>query len=109
METKLLERIQSILRSRRIVLFMKGKRSAAQCGFSAQVSEILSRTGVDFLDVDILADPELRQGLKEYAKWPTFPQLYVDGRLIGGADIVSSLDRQGELDGLLAPARTAEH
>ena len=97
LETK----IRTTIASNRVVLFMKGTKGVPQCGFSAQVAGILTRRGVDFLDVDILRDPELRQGLKEYSRWPTFPQLYVDGKLIGGADIVTGLDASGELERLL--------
>jgi monothiol glutaredoxin len=97
LETK----IKTTIGSKRIVLFMKGTRDTPQCGFSAQVAGILKRRAVDFLDVDVLLDPDLRQGLKEYSSWPTFPQLYVDGKLIGGADIVAELDTNDELAHLL--------
>jgi monothiol glutaredoxin len=100
LETK----IRTTIGSKRVVLFMKGNREVPQCGFSAQVAGILKRRGVDFLDIDILHDPELRQGLKEFSSWPTFPQLYVDGKLIGGADIVTGLEASGELEQLL-PAK----
>jgi monothiol glutaredoxin len=83
---------------------MKGKKDTPQCGFSAQVAGILKKRGVEFLDVDVLADPELRQGLKEFSSWPTFPQLYVAGKLIGGADIVAGLDASGELTRVIAPS-----
>ena len=96
------ERIVATIQSKPVVLFMKGNKAVPQCGFSAQVVGILSRAKVDFLDVDVLADPELRQGLKEYSSWPTFPQLYIAGKLVGGADIVSAMSQSGELDRLLA-------
>jgi monothiol glutaredoxin len=80
---------------------MKGSKNFPQCGFSAQVVSILRKKGVPFADVNILADPELRQGLKEFSNWPTFPQLYVDGKLIGGSDIVTGLEESGELDQVL--------
>lgn len=95
-------RIKSTISSQRVVLFMKGTKDVPQCGFSAQVAGILKRRGVDFLDVNILIDPDLRQGLKEYSSWPTFPQLYIDGKLVGGADIVTGLDTSGELAKILA-------
>ncbi|HET9934520.1 MAG TPA: Grx4 family monothiol glutaredoxin [Polyangiaceae bacterium] len=104
MNTQLEERILSTLRSKRVVLFMKGKKALPQCGFSAAVVSILNRRGVDFLDVDVLSDAELRQGLKEFSKWPTFPQLYVDGKLIGGSDIVAGMDQSGELERVLGTA-----
>jgi monothiol glutaredoxin len=101
MTTPLYDRISATLRSKKIVLFMKGNKASPQCGFSAQVVALLGTKGVDYLDVDILADPELRQGLKEFSNWPTFPQLYVDGKLVGGCDIVSGLEQSGELDRVL--------
>lgn len=94
-------RIESLIHSNRIVLFMKGNKNFPQCGFSAHVLDILKKSGVDFATHNILTDPEVRQGLKEYSNWPTYPQLYVDGKLVGGADIVSDLAASGELEGLL--------
>jgi monothiol glutaredoxin len=102
MDPTLNERIKGILRSSKVVLFMKGSKRVPQCGFSAQVVSVLTRRSVDFLDVDVLSDPELRQGMKEFSKWPTFPQLFVDGKLVGGADIVTTLDQSGGLASLLA-------
>jgi monothiol glutaredoxin len=91
-------RIEGILSSSTVVLFMKGTKSFPQCGFSATVVEILRRSGVaEFSDVNILEDPELRQGLKEYSSWPTYPQLYVNGKLVGGCDIVRDMYESGEL------------
>ena len=101
MNEALVERIKSTISARKIVLFMKGRKESPQCGFSGHVVSILTKKGVEFLDVDVLLDPQLREGLKAYGKWPTFPQLYVDGKLVGGADIVSSLDRSGELEQVL--------
>jgi monothiol glutaredoxin len=101
MDQALSERIKSTLETRRVVLFMKGNRNFPACGFSAQVVGILKKLGADFADVNILADTDLRQGLKEYSNWPTFPQLYVDGKLVGGCDIVTSLHESGELEKLL--------
>jgi monothiol glutaredoxin len=107
MDDALKQRIQDTIESGKVVLFMKGSKNFPQCGFSAQVVQILKQAGTEFRDVNILADPELRQGLKEYSKWPTFPQLYVDGKLVGGCDIVTSLYESGELQGLLGPAKSA--
>jgi monothiol glutaredoxin len=101
MEDGLRERIKSTIETSRVVLFMKGSKNFPQCGFSAHVVGILKQHAVDFRDVNILTDPELRQGLKEYSNWPTYPQLYVDGKLVGGADIVSSLHESGELRDVL--------
>ena len=97
MDDALKSRIESTIGKSRVVLFMKGSKNFPQCGFSAQVVGILKQRGAEFSDVNILADPDLRQGLKEYSNWPTFPQLYVDGKLVGGCDIVTSLHESGEL------------
>jgi monothiol glutaredoxin len=102
MDEALKQRIEGTLGQSRVVLFMKGSKHFPQCGFSAQVVQILKQKGAEFKDVNILADAELRQGLKEYSNWPTFPQLYVGGKLIGGCDIVSNLNDSGELDTVLS-------
>ena len=102
MDEALKQRIEGTIGQSRVVLFMKGSKHFPQCGFSAQVVQILKQKGAEFKDVNILADAELRQGLKEYSNWPTFPQLYVGGKLIGGCDIVTSLHESGELDTVLA-------
>ena len=102
MDDALKQRIEGTIGQSRVVLFMKGSKHFPQCGFSAQVVQILKQKGAEFKDVNILADAELRQGLKEYSSWPTFPQLYVGGKLVGGCDIVSSLNESGELDTVLA-------
>jgi monothiol glutaredoxin len=97
MDSALQTRIESTVSQAPVVLFMKGTKMFPQCGFSAKVVEILKEQAVDFRDVNILTDAELRQGLKEYANWPTFPQLYVNGKLVGGCDIVTSLHESGQL------------
>ena len=102
MDEALKQRIEGTIGQSRVVLFMTGSKHFPQCGFSAQVVQILKQKGAEFKDVNILADAELRQGLKEYSNWPTFPQLYVGGKLVGGCDIVSSLNESGELDTMLA-------
>lgn len=102
MDEALKTRITETIAQSRVVLFMKGSKHFPQCGFSAQVVQILKQKGAEFKDVNILADAELRQGLKEYSNWPTFPQLYVGGKLIGGCDIVTSMNESGELDTVLA-------
>jgi monothiol glutaredoxin len=101
---ELTERIQSTLGKNRIMLFMKGSPSMPQCGFSATVVQLLKETGATYGSVNILADNELREGLKQYSSWPTFPQLYVDGKLVGGCDIVRELHARGELAGTLGVA-----
>jgi monothiol glutaredoxin len=97
------QRIADTITKGRVMLFMKGVPAMPQCGFSAAVVSILKETGVPFESHNILADPELREGLKEYSSWPTYPQLYVDGKLVGGADIVRDLHSKGELKKLLTP------
>jgi monothiol glutaredoxin len=91
------ERIENYLASNSIVLFMKGSADFPQCGFSAQVVNALRRCQASFTHVDVLEDPELRQTLKTYANWPTIPQLYIEGELVGGCDIVMDMYRSGEL------------
>ncbi len=102
MEEALKQRISDTIGQSRVVLFMKGSKHFPQCGFSAQVVQLLRQKGAEFKDVNILTDAQLREGLKEYSSWPTFPQLYVAGKLVGGCDIVNSLNDTGELDTLLA-------
>ncbi len=97
MDAELKTKIDTLLSSHDVVLFMKGTRAFPQCGFSATVVEVLKRLDVDFHGVNILADPEIRQGMKEYASWPTFPQLYVKGKFVGGCDIVRDMYESGEL------------
>ncbi len=101
MDEALKDRITGMTKSNRVVLFMKGNKMFPQCGFSAQVLGILKELGVDFDAHNILADPELRQGLKELSNWPTFPQLYVDGKLVGGCDIVMDMHQTGQLSEIL--------
>ena len=101
MTDELRKRITDTLARGRVVLFMKGNPAMPQCGFSAAVVGILKETGVPFESYNILADQELREGLKTYSNWPTYPQLYVDGKLVGGADIVRDLHAKGELQQIL--------
>jgi len=96
MDDQLKQRLQTIVDGHKIVLFMKGTKSFPQCGFSATVVEVL-RLEADYETVNILADADVRQGMKEYSNWPTFPQLYVDGRFVGGCDIVRDMFTAGEL------------
>jgi monothiol glutaredoxin len=90
-------RIDELIASHRVVLFMKGNRQGPQCGFSATVVQILDRLIPDYATVDVLADPEIREGIKIYSSWPTIPQLYVDGEFQGGCDIVQETFASGEL------------
>ncbi|WP_066093995.1 Grx4 family monothiol glutaredoxin [Xanthomonas massiliensis] len=109
LDPALRSRIESLLQSNRVVLFMKGQPSMPQCGFSAKAVSALDGLGVDYASVNVLADPEIREGIKAYGDWPTIPQLYVDGELVGGSDIVLQMAASGELSqllGLPAPDRT---
>ncbi len=93
--------IEQMIQNNDVVLFMKGSADMPQCGFSATVSHILKQLGAEFLDVNILQDAEMRQGIKEFADWPTIPQLYVKGEFVGGCDIVKEMYQAGELQELL--------
>jgi len=101
------ERIRSDLSANDVVLYMKGTPVFPQCGFSAQAVQILSMLGVQFKGVDVLADPSLRQGIKDFSNWPTIPQLYIKGELIGGCDIMREMYQSGELQNALATAGVA--
>jgi monothiol glutaredoxin len=106
MEDTLRDRIQGIIDSNDVVLFMKGTKHFPQCGFSATVVEVLRRSGADFRDVNVLEDPEIRQGIKEFANWPTIPQLYVRGKFVGGCDIVREMYENDELGAVLSPSES---
>jgi monothiol glutaredoxin len=95
------QRIKDVIASNDIVLFMKGVPAAPQCGFSGAVVQILSGLGVPFAGVNVLADPEIRDGIKAFSNWPTIPQLYVKGEFLGGCDIVREMFKAGELAALL--------
>lgn len=99
--SSILEQIQATIDSNDVVLYMKGTKDFPQCGFSAAVAHVLKNLNVDFCDVDVLRDPEVRQGIKEFSDWPTIPQLYVKGEFIGGCDIVREMFQSGELQELL--------
>ncbi len=85
-----------------VVLFMKGTKEMPQCGFSSRVAGVLNYMGVEFSDVNVLADDAVRQGIKDFSDWPTIPQLYVKGEFVGGCDIITEMTMSGELDTLLA-------
>ena len=102
MEDSVREKIQGIIDSNDVVLFMKGTKNFPQCGFSATVVEVLRRAGSDFQDVNVLENPEIRHGIKEFANWPTIPQLYVRGKFVGGCDIVREMYEKGELEAVLS-------
>lgn len=92
--------IRETLSSNAVVLFMKGTKSMPQCGFSSRVAGVLNYMGVEFADVNVLADEGIRQGIKDFSDWPTIPQLYVKGEFVGGCDIITEMTLSGELDTL---------
>jgi monothiol glutaredoxin len=100
-------RIDEIVRSKDVVLFMKGTALFPQCGFSSRAVAILDHLGVQFDTVDVLQDPEIRQGIKAYSDWPTIPQLYVKGEFVGGSDIMMEMFEAGELQQLLEEKQVA--
>jgi len=102
MDNAVAERIKSDVTSNDVVLFMKGTPVFPQCGFSSAVVQVLTHLGVKFKGIDVLVDPSLREGIKQYSNWPTIPQLYVKGEFIGGCDIVREMYETGELQELLS-------
>jgi monothiol glutaredoxin len=101
MDITVQDRIQQEITGTPVVLFMKGSPVFPQCGFSAAVVQILSQLGVKFKGVDVLSDPQIRHGVKEFSNWPTIPQLYVKGEFVGGCDIVREMFETGELQQVL--------
>lgn len=102
---EVLERIKNDIASNSVVLFMKGSKEQPMCGFSAQVVHVLKQHNVEFKDIDVLSDWDVREGIKEINNWPTIPQLFVKGKFIGGCDIAMELHRSGELKNILADAQ----
>ena len=98
------DRIAGLVENNDVVLFMKGTALFPQCGFSSRAVAILDRLGVTYETVDVLQDPEIRQGIKDYSEWPTVPQLYVKGEFVGGSDIMMEMFENGELQELVTPA-----
>jgi monothiol glutaredoxin len=94
------DQIRSTVSSNDVVLYMKGTKTMPQCGFSSRVAGVLNFMGVEFKDINVLEDAELRQGIKEFSDWPTIPQLYVKGEFVGGCDIITEMTLSGELDQL---------
>ncbi|MDX2098628.1 MAG: Grx4 family monothiol glutaredoxin [Leptolyngbyaceae cyanobacterium bins.59] len=90
-------KIDGLVKQNKILVFMKGNKLMPQCGFSNNVVQILNAMGVPFETVDVLADPDIRQGIKEYSNWPTIPQVYINGEFVGGSDILIELYQKGEL------------
>ena len=101
------KKIEQLVASDSVVLFMKGSRSFPQCGFSASVVNILNTLIPKYTTVNVLSDPDIRGGMKDYSDWPTFPQLFIHGELIGGCDITMELYESGELDRLVKDAHKA--
>ncbi len=100
-------RITQLVSDNKVLLFMKGTPYFPQCGFSSTAIAILERLGVAFESVDVLADPEIRQGIKTFSDWPTIPQLYINGEFVGGSDIMMEMYQDGELAALLEQAGAA--
>ncbi len=100
-DTPIFAQLQSLIDAHAVVLFMKGTIAQPQCGFSATVVRILDHLGVDFHDVNVLADVDVRDGIKQFSNWPTIPQLYVKGEFVGGCDIVRDMFESGELQAML--------
>jgi monothiol glutaredoxin len=94
--------IQDTIDKNDVVLFMKGTKTAPQCGFSSRVAGVLNFMGVDFADVNVLENADIRQGIKDFSDWPTIPQLYIKGEFVGGCDIVTEMTLNGELDQVFA-------
>lgn len=100
-ENLIFEQIKNDIESNDVVLYMKGTQDFPQCGFSAVVANILGKLGVNFKDINVLANQDIREGIKEFSDWPTIPQLYIKGEFIGGCDIVKDMFNEGELQSLL--------
>jgi monothiol glutaredoxin len=106
-EQTALQKIEALVANHPVVLFMKGTLKEPKCGFSMAAAEILKSLAVPIMAVDVLEDPEIRKAAKEYAEWPTFPQVYVGGEFIGGADIVQELHDKGELQQIVRKASSS--
>ena len=106
-----LERIQSAIAQNKILIFMKGNRNFPQCGFSAATIQVFEELGAPYETIDVLSDPEIRDQIKAYSNWPTIPQVYIDGKFVGGCDIVRELHESGELQQIVkgATAASASH
>ena len=104
MTPELKERLDNLIQQNKILVFMKGNKLMPQCGFSNNVVQILNTLGVPFETVDVLADYEIRQGIKEYSNWPTIPQVYINGQFVGGSDILIEMYQSGELQQMVEVA-----
>jgi monothiol glutaredoxin len=108
-EHAIFDRIRQDIAAHDVVLYMKGTKKLPQCGFSSVVATVMERLGVDVHDINVLADPDIRQGIKEFSDWPTIPQLYIKGDFIGGCDIVREMYESGELEALLKEKGVPTH
>lgn len=95
-----IDKIKETVTSNDVVLFMKGTKEMPQCGFSSRVAGVLNFMGIEYQDVNVLADADIRQGIKDFSDWPTIPQLYIKGEFVGGCDIITEMTISGELDAL---------
>jgi len=109
MSDTVLSQIDDVVKGNDVVLFMKGTPQMPQCGFSQQVSSIVGSYNVPYAAVNVLLDPAIRQGIKDYADWPTIPQLYIKGEFVGGCDIVNEMHANGELAEMLKPLQNQEN
>ncbi len=109
--SEILKQIEADVKQNKIMIFMKGSRSFPQCGFSAATVQIFNELGVDYKTADVLSDPELRDGIKSYSNWPTIPQVYINGKFVGGCDIIRELHESGELEPMVRAAlsESAQH
>jgi monothiol glutaredoxin len=104
MTPELQARIDNLVKSNKVLVFMKGSKLMPQCGFSNNVVQIFNTLGVPYATVDVLEDSEIRQGIKEYSNWPTIPQIYIDGEFVGGSDLAIELYQTGELQQMVEVA-----
>jgi monothiol glutaredoxin len=104
MTPELKARIDDVVQSNKIVVFMKGSKLMPQCGFSNNAVQLLNSLGAPYETVDVLSDPDIRQGIKEYSNWPTIPQVYINGEFVGGSDVLIELYQQGELQQMVEVA-----
>lgn len=104
MTPELKDRIDNLVQENKVLVFMKGNKLMPQCGFSNNVVQILNTLGVPYQTVDVLADADIRQGIKEYSNWPTIPQVYINGQFVGGSDILIELYQKGELQQMVEVA-----
>ena len=108
-DSEVIDQIRKEISTNDVVLFMKGTKLAPQCGFSGRVTQILNHMGIEFRDVNVLADAGIRDGIKQFTNWPTIPQLYIKGEFVGGCDIVSEMFQSGELEELVHEKGIGHH